>query len=202
MRSFRRCAQVLLGIALSRQWVPCGLAQPQAQPELASPCGNIQILSSQPLSAFPQAVQAKLRHAVGPNLQAIINDPGMGMAETKLDSVPLNALEIAQPTKFSALYIVAWDDRSFGVNGFNWIVELTPHGANNLMDARTSRLSGGFAVGVLGPATSQYPEVMFASEGFKNDGGAEAEDSCFHKVGTFYESTPCPATCHHDLNAR
>ena len=71
----------------------------------------------------------------------------MGMAETKLDSVSRNALEIAQPTKLSALYIIAWDDRSFGVNGFNWTVELTPHGANNLMDARTSRLSGGFAGG-------------------------------------------------------
>jgi hypothetical protein len=46
---------------------------------------------------------------------------------------------------------------------------------------------GGFGVEVLSAYTEQYPEVLIASSGFKDGGGAEAEDTCVRKRGSHYE---------------
>jgi hypothetical protein len=126
----------------------------------------------------------------------------MGMSDATPETVPLNAIEVARTEEPSVLYIVAWDDQSFGVNGFNWIIEITPKGAFNLISPHDSSLAGGFGVQVLGKKVERYPELMIASKGYAQGGGAEEEAGCFQKIGRLYESTSCPKWCQDELNNR
>ncbi len=144
--------------------------------------------------------------AVQPSIQAIVNNKATGMEGTAVEGVPLRAVRITRGTTDSTLYVVSWDDRSFGVNGAIWIVELTSKGARNLTQLRHDQSHGyslgGFGFEVLSPKSEVYPEIMIASSGFKDGGGAEAEDMCFRKSGKYYENTVCPVTCHKTLNSR
>lgn len=195
----------LLSPAVSVVWVATGLAQSQPASPPAAPCSNVTNLGYQPLSTLPRSIQAQIRQAVRPAVLAIINDPGMGMADTKWNDIPLEAIKITQLAESGGLYVISWGDSSFGVNEAIWIVELERTGARNLLDSQTSRSSrsfvSGFGIEVLSQTTGQYPEIMVASKGF-GPGGAEAEATCLHKVGDFYEPLACPAECHQNLNAR
>ncbi len=133
-------------------------------------------------------------------LQQILHDPGMGMRDAVMEKIPLNAIEIARTSKDDALYVVAWDDPSFGVNGFNWIVEVKPAGAALLLSDPALSVAGGFGVTVLGSEKEKYPEIMIASKGFAEGGGSLAEAGCFQKGGRFYENTSCPVSCQDELN--
>jgi hypothetical protein len=179
-----------------------GLAQPQDSLDATSPCSQVLVSGSQPLSNLPARVQTAIKKAVGPGVQGIIHDPGMGMSDTNPETVPLNAIEIARPSKSSVLYFVTWGDSSFGVNAFNWLVEVRPDGAVSLLSPGAQKLSGGFGVGVLSPDMNGYPDVVIASKGFKEGGGAEAEEICLRKTGNHYDQMACPAMCHRNLNAR
>jgi hypothetical protein len=102
--------------------------------------------------------------------------------------------------------MVSWEDSSFGVNGAVWIVELAGEGARNLVPVENKR-SPGFALGgfgftVLSSSSSAYPEIMIASSGFKDGGGAEAEATCVRKGTQYYETTACPVGCKEALNNR
>ena len=178
----------------------------RSHPEAPASCGSVQSLNTEPVTALSPEIQSKIRLAVRPALKMIIHDPGIGLSDLKPETVPLNAIAIAQPTKSSSLYIVSWDDRSFGTNGFNWIVEVTPQETRSLLQPSLSKrgvfYSGGFGVDVLQSGLGAYPEIMFASSGFKPQGGAEAESRCFEKKGSFYEPIACPADCHRNLNSR
>jgi hypothetical protein len=177
-------------------------AAAQAATESSPRCGGSELLSSHPLSQLPHSIQYTLRQAVKPRLRAIISDPSMGMSDAISDTVPLNAIEVARTAGPNVLYIVAWDDQSFGVNGFNWIIEITPQGAFNLLSPHASSLAGGFGVEVLGTKVERYPELMIASKGYAQGGGAEGEAGCFQKIGRLYESTSCPKSCQAELNDR
>ena len=165
-------------------------------------CEHVEFLSTHPLSELPGTTQVILRRAVRSKLQAIINDPGMGMGDTVLGKIPLKAFEIARTSKHDALYVVVWDDNSFGVNGFNWIVEVKSGGAEILLSKHALSVAGGFGVKVLGSAEEKYPEIMIASKGFADGGGSVAEAGCFQKSGPLYESTSCPASCQDELNPK
>lgn len=192
---------VLLGSIFGIQFLIPITIMGQAATESAPPCENARQLSSHPLSELPPHIQSILRQAVRPRLQAIISDPGMGMSDAVAETVPLNVSEIARTAGPNVLYMVSWDDRSFGINGLNWIVELTPNGAASLLSAHASSLAGGYGVEVLGTQEERYPELMIASKGYAQGGGAEAEAGCFRKAGHFYESTSCPASCQDELNS-
>ncbi len=191
---------VLLASIFGTQFLIPITVMGQATTESGPPCENARQLSSHSLSELPPNIQSILRQAVRPRLQAIISDPGMGMSDAASETVPLNASEIARTAGPNVLYIVSWDDRSFGVNGLNWIVELTPNGATSLLSAHATSLAAGYGVEVLGTQKERYPELMIASKGYAQGGGAEAEAGCFRKAGHFYESTSCPASCQDELN--
>jgi hypothetical protein len=181
------------------------IAQPSSDAETR--CTNVQNFGLDPITELPAPLQSRLRQAVAAGAKAIIANPGMGMQDTKLDGIPLNALKVAQLSSSASLFVVSWQDRSFGVNGFNWIVEITPSRATSLLQPWGPNLSGtsstsGFGVEVLSQQKGGFPEMMFASNGFKVEGGAETEDSCMEKTGPFYRPVACPVACHQNLNAR
>ena len=159
-------------------------AVPYGQPEEGRSCMNVTMLSSGDLDSLPPSTSVLLRKAVQPGLQAIISNKAMGLEGTDTKRVPLKAVLIGRAAQHSALYMVSWEDSSFGVNGAIWIIELAKEGARNLVPLRNNRSSGfelgGFGFSVLAPS-SVYPEIMIASSGFKNGGGAEAEATCVRK---------------------
>ena len=200
MQKLHPATMPLLAAMLAlRLFIP-DIATAQTNAKSAASCKDILLLSAHPLSDAPGATQAILRRAVRSKLKAIINDPAMGMSGAVLEKVPLQAIEIARTSKYDALYIVAWEDDSFGVNGFNWVVEVKPGGAVTLLSDHASSVAGGFGVKVLGTEKEKYPEIMIASKEFAEGGGAMAEAGCFQKFGHSYESTPCPASCQDELN--
>jgi hypothetical protein len=171
-----------------------------------APCSNVVMFYDHPLRLLSGGTQSAIRTAVRADVQAIVSDPGMGLEGTKIEDIPLNAIQIGRPTQGSILYAVSWGDRSFGVNGAVWIVEVFAKGAKNLVqsaDVKGQDVSRwGFGVEVLAAGGGVYPEVMIASKGFKEGGGAEAEGLCMKKTAAFYEPVACPAACRQDLNAR
>jgi hypothetical protein len=200
MQKLRQPAVPLLTAILAlRLFIPdTGVGQVKARS--AFTCEHVVLLGAHPISEVPKHTQTILRRAVRSKVQAIIHDPGMAMSDTVLEKVPLKAIEIARTSKYDALYVVAWDDDSFGVNGFNWIVEAGPGGGVNLLSDHASSVAGGFGVKVLGTEKEKYPEIMIASKGFAEGGGAMAAAGCFQKIGQLYEITPCPASCQDGLN--
>jgi hypothetical protein len=180
-------------------WTPDGA-------NLKAPCTDVRILKEHSLIDLPLVVQSAVRAAVEPSVQAIIDNKAMGLEGKKASDVPLNAIQLGKPTRASTLYAVSWEDSTFGVNGAIWIVEVSPSGGRNLVKSMPGEAKGfplgGFGVEVLSANTEHYPEVLIASSGFKDGGGAEAEDTCVRKRGSHYEPVPCPATCHENLNAR
>jgi hypothetical protein len=191
----------LSGILTVLLLVP-GAASVQAAKKSAPVCGRLELLSEHALSELPDRIQSTLRQAVKPGVTAIIRDPGMGMSDANPDTIALNAIEVARSAGPNVLYVVAWDDKTFGVNGFNWIIEVTPTEAFSLLSSHASSLAGGFGVEVLGSPTERYPELMIASKGYAQGGGAEGEAGCFEKIGRLYESTSCPKTCQDELKDR
>ena len=97
-----------------------------------APCADVTVLDSHPLTSLPQRTQEQIRTAVKPAVGAIVRDPGMGLQDTKVDEIALNAFPVAKDSD-SELYAVSWDDRSFGVNEPVWLVELKLNGARNLV---------------------------------------------------------------------
>ena len=182
-------------------------AAPYGRPEEGSKCTNVTMLRQSDIDSLPPSTSALLREAVQPSLRAIVNDKAMGLEGTDVRRVPLKALLIGAGTQQHALYMVSWEDSSFGVNGAIWIVELTAAGARNLTPLQNRYASGfelgGFGFGVLAPPSrSAYPEIMIASSGFKDGGGADAEATCVRKGAHYYETTACPVGCKEALNKR
>ena len=70
------------------------IATPQAKPHITAPCSDVLVFSDQPISAQPKNIQMAIRAAIRPDIHAIVNDPGMGMIDTKVDSVPLDVVKI------------------------------------------------------------------------------------------------------------
>jgi hypothetical protein len=186
-------------IVQGETWTPKGA-------KLGAPCTDVKTLREHSLSVLPLVVQSAIRAAVRPSIQSIVNNKAMGLDGTKASDAPLNAIQLGRPRRGSMLYAVSWEDSTFGVNGAIWIVEVFPGGAKNLIESNTEQSKGfslgGFGVEVLSADTESYPEVMIASSGFKDGGGAEAEDTCMRKRGSHYEQVPCPASCHNSLNTR
>jgi hypothetical protein len=205
MRYVRLCYLKTLVVAGALAFVLPGEAWAPDGSPLKAPCTDVQSLREHPLVNLPQKIQSAIRTAVRPSVQTIVDDKAMGLENTKASDVPLNAIQIGEPRRGDLLYAVSWNDSSFGVNGAIWIVEVSPRHANNLVASkgRTNGFGlGGFGVEVFSAHTDAYPEVLIASSGFKDGGGAEAEDTCVAKRGSYYERVPCPATCHKNLNAR
>jgi hypothetical protein len=195
-------SSILIGSILTVLLLVPGAVNGQAAKKSAPVCGRPELLSGHPVSELPDRIQSTLRQAVKAGVTAIIRDPGMGMSDANPDTIALNAIEVARSAGPNVLYVVAWDDNTFGVNGFNWIIEANPKEAFSLLSSQASSLAGGFGVEVLGSSTDRYPELMIASKGYAQGGGAEGEAGCFHKIGSFYESTSCPKTCQDELNDR
>jgi hypothetical protein len=195
-----RVFAVALGCILAIRFVAPSAAEPQTRPKAASSCDHVELLSSHPLSALPNGTQDILQRSLRSKVLAITSDPKMGMSDADVAKARLKAIEIARPSKASALYVVAWEDNAFGVNGFNWIIEVKPSGATSLLSDRASSIANGFGVKVLGNGAKSYPKIMIASKGFRDGGGAEAEPGCFRKIGRLYESTSCPVSCKDEVN--
>ena len=176
------------------------------QPREGQNCTNVTMLRTSDINSLPLNTSALLRKAVQPSLQAIVSNKGMGLEGTDIRRVPLQAVLVEAGTQHHALYVVSWEDSSFGVNGAIWIVELAADEARNLVPIRNNRASGfelgGFGFNVLASSSSAYPEIMIASSGFKDGGGAEAEATCVRKGTHFYETTACPVGCKEALNTR
>ena len=155
------------------------------QPEQGNECTSVTILRRSDISSLPLSTSALLREAVQPSLQAIVSDKAMGLEGTDTRRVPLKAVLVGAVAQRHALYMVSWEDSSFGVNGTIWIVELTEEGARNLVPLQNKRSSGfelgGFGFNVLASSRDAYPEIMIASSGFKDGGGAETEATCVRK---------------------
>jgi hypothetical protein len=129
---------VALGCILAIRFVAPSAAEPQTRPKAASSCDHVELLSSHPLPALPKGTQDILQRSLRSKLLAITSDPKMGMSDADVAKARLKAIEIARPSKASALYVVAWEDNAFGVNGFNWIIEVKPSGATSLLSDRAT----------------------------------------------------------------
>ena len=198
MRQF--AAVLLTSISSHAALATTGTSQPY------TPCANVTMVNQTSLTALPQSSQQAIRKATLSSVEAIVNDKGMGMEGTNVQTVPLSAVRVTGSRQASALYVVSWGDRSFGVNQPIWIVELTPKGAKNLVRLRRDQspgyFLGGFGFETLSPKAEVYPGIMVASKGFRDGGGAEAEDVCVGKRGEYYEKIACPIICHDILNRR
>src|ERR1017187_381001 len=179
-------------------------AQGQRKPSTSNhPCGELTMFDSHPLTDLALGVQRQLREAVRPDILAIIHDPGMGI-DTKLRDIKLDAVQIPRPAKTGSLYAVHWGDARFGVNGGIWIVEVKvkANRARNIGPQNPGWSFNGMGMQVLSSSNEPYPELMFASKGFHEAGGPEAEAVCTQKQGPTYTSASCPVGCSARLNAR
>jgi hypothetical protein len=158
----------------------------------------VTLLNSRPLTALPRNTQAQIRTAVEPAVEAITRDPSMGLKHTRQNEIALGVVPVAN-AHGRALYAVSWNDKSFGVNGAVWIVEVTPRGVHNLVPPAQI---WGWGIEVLSDADAIYPQLMIASKGEKLGGAGEAEPLCMKKTGAVYESVGCPSTCMENLNSR
>jgi hypothetical protein len=179
----------------------------QIAKKIVAPCSDVTMLDSQPLAALPPLVQDKILSALKPSILTFAKATTNNLEEDfRLHKIKLDALQVSQTDDSGALYVVHWGLAEFGVNGAVWIVEVNSHGARNLITASDEtvgvRSFGGWGMQVLSRQDNHYPEIMFASKGFAQDGGAEAEANCAQKVADFYKSVSCPADCFKNLNAR
>jgi hypothetical protein len=168
-------------------------------------CSEVIIFDSHPLSTLAVSVRRKIREAVKFDVLAILHDPGMGL-EMKWQDVKLDAVQISHDMKGDSLYAVHWGIPQFGVNGAVWIVELEANQVRNIGPRTGTRSSGwslsGWGMQVLSTSDKRYPDLMFASKGFRGGGGSEAEAVCAQKAGSTYTSVACPAGCFDQLNSR
>jgi hypothetical protein len=179
----------------------------QIAKESRLPCSDVTMLNSQPLSALPPLIQEEILSALKPSILSFAKATADNLEEDfRLHKIKLDALQVSQTDDSGALYVVHWGLSEFGVNGAIWIVEVNSHGARNLIAAGDETVGtgsfGGWGMQVLSRQDNHYPEIMFASKGFAQDGGAEAEGNCARRVAGFYKSVPCPADCLKNLNAR
>jgi hypothetical protein len=165
-------------------------------------CSEVIMFDSHPLSTLPVSVRRKIREAVRSDVLAIVHDPGMGL-QMQWQDVRLDAVQISHDTKGESLYAVHWGMPEFGVNGAVWIVELDGNEARNIGPRTGSSWPfSGWGMQVLSTSDERYPDLMFASKGFHEGGGAEAEAVCAQKTGSTYTSVACPAGCFDQLNSR
>jgi len=199
--SFLAFSLYLAAVSLST-----GKAQTLAR-KSALPCSDVTMLDSQPLTALPPAVQEEILSALKPSILSFAKATADNLDEDlRLHKIHLDALQISQTDPSGALYVVHWGLPEFGVNGAVWIVEVNSHGARNLIapgnETVGKRSFGGWGMQVLSRQDPHYPQIMLASKGFAQGGGAEAEASCARKVAGFYKLMACPAGCFKNLNAR
>src|ERR1700689_1204574 len=148
----------------------------------ALPCSDVTMLDSQPLTALPPAVQEEILSALKPSILSFAKATADNLDEDlRLHKIHLDALQISQTDPSGALYVVHWGLPEFGVNGAVWIVEVNSHGARNLIapgnETVGKRSFGGWGMQVLSRQDPHYPQIMLASKGFAQGGGAEAEAS-------------------------
>jgi len=203
------------GRPLMKRWASiilcsCFMLQHEADAQTADVrindlCSNVTMLDAQPLSSLTSGVRQEIRRALKSDILSIINDPGMGL-DVKLQDVKLDAIRVTRRGEGDGLYVVHWGYSQFGVNGMVWIVEVKAHRATNLVTPtrlrNAGRAFGGWGMQIISHQRDRYPEIMFPSKGYRQDGGVEAEAECVHKSGTFYETMACPTDCIHNLNAR
>ncbi len=190
------------------------LAQTATSPPNKKVCSEVTRLDSPSLSETPSDVRGKILQALKPDIVAIVNDSGLGMDSTtfRLQKLRLDAVSVGQVRSSKRLYAVHWGDNGdgatiFGVNGMAWIVEVDSSGARNLVSPAHStnpgRAFGAWGMQVLpGEGNDGYPEIMLASKGFREGGGAEAQAECLRMDGGFYKPTVCPPGCFENLNSR
>jgi hypothetical protein len=195
-----------LALCLAATFSSTGSAQTPAM-NRALPCSDVTMLGSQPLAAIPPSIQEEILSALKPSILSFSKATANDLEEDfRLHKIKLDALQISQTDHSGALYIVHWGLAEFGANGAVWIVEVNSLGARNLIapgheTVGTSSFSG-WGVQVLSRKDEHYPEIMLASKGYAQGGGAEAEASCARMVAGFYNLVPCPADCFKNLNAR
>ena len=170
-------------------------------------CSSVTMLDSMSFSALPASIKTEIRKALTPDILAFAKATGIDMEEGfNLQKIGLDAIEVPMTTTKSRLYVVHWGDALFGVNGAIWIVEVNSHGARNLIapDEGTNRgrSFSGWGMQTFTNESEPYPELIFASKGYRASGGAEAEAGCVRKVGAFYKSVACPVGCFDNLNKR
>jgi hypothetical protein len=165
-------------------------------------CSEVSMFDEHPITSLPVSVHRRIREALHIDILAIVHDPGMGI-DTKWPDVKLDAIQILQYPTGGGLYAVHWGHPQFGVNGFVWIVELEKNRARNIGPAsKTAGSFSGWGMQVLPASDDGYPELMFASKGYHEGGGAEAEAVCARKTGSTYNFAACPVGCFDQLNAR
>jgi hypothetical protein len=145
-----------------------------------------------PITSLPVNIQQRIREALHVDILAIVQDPGMGI-DTKWPDVKLDAIQIFQSPTGEGLDAVHWGHPQFGVNGAVRIVELERNRARNI--GPTSKTAGsfrGWGMQVLPASDGGYPELMFASKGYHEGGGAGAEAVCARKAGSTYNLSACP----------
>lgn len=202
-KTWARAGCLLLGMLFVRVAPAQGLTDSEA----AVACGRITAFDPRSQWArLPKRTRVMLRRATLPRVEAIVADPGMGLMGVAVDRVPLAAVEVGRLRKGVALYAVSWRERTFGVNGAVWLVEVARGGAiDRTPKAAADRAPvgvSGFGVAVLPTRDVGYPELVTASKGYKAGGGSEAEADCWREVGSRYREMVCPARCQEMLNQR
>ena len=126
--------------------------------------------------------------------------------EIKPDDARLYAIEIPHRKSIGRLYAVSWNNPLFGVNAPIWIVEVEADRAHEIQlgpsPGSKEAWFSGWAMEVLPPFDKPYPDLMFASKGYRSGGGAEAEAVCVARQGSGYTEIACPPGCFERLNAR
>jgi hypothetical protein len=173
----------------------------------ASPCADLTMLSSEPLSALPPSIQEQILSALKPSILSFAKATAEDLEEDfRLHKIKLDAIQVSQTGDSGAVYVIHWGLAELGVNGAVWIVEQNSQGARNLVasgDQTTGASSfSGWGMQVLSREDRHYPEIMIASKGFARPGLPEAEAECVRKIGSVYKPAPCPAHCLRNLNSR
>lgn len=93
----------------------------------------------------------------------------------------------------SQIYAVRWSPRIFGHNAAIWVIEVTPNGVRDLIGASQSA----YAIETNQVVTNQYPEIVFLSSGFPEQGGGGrvAVYNCFEYKDGLYRSGTCRTEC-------
>ena len=158
-------------------------------------CSKPLVFGDRRLSTLPYPMQSKIRAAIKSEVQAILQDPSMGLQKRSIPSTAFSIVPLTPAIANNRLLAVSWRDSTFGSDGPIWIVSLNADAATNLTPGHGSLQRWGFGVKVLSNEAEAYPRILIAGKA-----RLEATSTCLEKTVTGYKPIACSPNCDNQLN--
>jgi len=151
-------------------------------------------------TAHPSAaIQQRIRRGMDASLKVLIketsadDDPDFDPKKIVLEFGTVGSEGQSQ------VYAVRWWPRIFGHNAAIWVIEVTPHSVRDLLGASQT----GYTVETNQAVTGKYPEIVFRSSGFPEQGSGPrvGYSGCFQYRNGLYRVAACRPECEKAMDA-